>query len=155
MNSAASVTLGWLCWKTPFLALTDEISCRTGRLAFGGEGVGQIGLSSLMCQLSPPHERSNLTFWFDRHLPENCEIWILEFFNTIGSQRTLDGSQQHATNGRICAGSKTYGFEPFKKKHAVLSAHLQQANCWQGANLRGFANCSSRRCFEVLRALES
>lgn len=68
------VGMSRLCWKTLFLVLINKICCRTGGPVFGGEGLGQIGLLLLMCQLSPPQEQSHPTTQFEGLLPENCEI---------------------------------------------------------------------------------
>jgi len=51
-----------------------EIFARTAQLAFSGEGFGQIGFLSLMCQLTAPHGRSHLTFRYCGFFPKNYDI---------------------------------------------------------------------------------
>jgi hypothetical protein len=51
-----------------------EIFARTAQLTFRGEGFGQIGLLPLLCQLTAPQGRSNLTFQYRGFFPKKYRI---------------------------------------------------------------------------------
>jgi hypothetical protein len=61
----------------------------TGRVVDFGEGVGQIRHMARMSGLIIPGPQSKLTFLDHAISPENYELRVLEFFNTMGGNRTF------------------------------------------------------------------
>jgi hypothetical protein len=72
--TAAKVRKPPILLKNSVFGEIGEIFARTAQLAFSGEGFGQIGFLSLMCQLTAPHGRSHLTFRYCGFFPKNYDI---------------------------------------------------------------------------------
>ena len=71
VRSAAKVTREPILLKN---SIFGKIFPRTAQLTFRGEGFGQIGLLPLICQLTAPQGRSNLTFQYRGFFPKKYGI---------------------------------------------------------------------------------